>query len=186
MKDMLSVDCADPTDDRLDWYRDRFGWQCRPHEECGPGCAGAGTDGARVDLLLGGARRVGALDLPALVGVAALERIGRRPAAAGPVLDGTGRLVFLVDLGEAGALDTGPVEFWCGAGIDLRLRTEGGLPLPAPGRSGPRAVVWAVPPDVDRVALPPAELLLGFLDRAVQDAYPALWAVVRRSAPSEY
>ena len=61
MKDMLSVDCADPTDDRLDWYRDRFGWQCRPHEECGPGCAGAGTDGARVDLLLGGARRVGAL-----------------------------------------------------------------------------------------------------------------------------
>ena len=142
-------------------------------------------DTVQLDLVLGGTRRTGALDLPALVGVAALERIGKRPAAVGPVLDGLGRLRFLVDLGEAAALDTEPVEFWYGAGIDVRLRRQGSLPLPTPGCCGPQAMVWAVPPETSRVGLPPAELLLGFLDRAVRDAYPALWEVVRRSSPLE-
>jgi hypothetical protein len=52
-----------------------------------------------------------------------------------------------------------------------------------PGWCGPKAVVWAVPPDPDAAALPPAELLLGFLDRAVRDAYPTLWDVVHRDSP---
>lgn len=179
MKDALSVKPAGPWPG---WYQDRLGWACRPH--LGDGEEPAGRDPVRLDLLLGGARRTGALDLPALVGVAALERIGKRPAAAGPVLDGRGRMCFLVDLGEGGAPDAGPVEFWAGAGIDVRLRRQGALPLPAPGWCGPQATVWAVPPAPERAALPPAELLLGFLDRAVRDAYPALWEVVRRDSPA--
>jgi hypothetical protein len=197
MKETLSVNSAD-TEDRLGWYRDQLGWPCRPHRGHSPPPGGRapgrgpdhdpdyGADHAQVDLVLGGARRFGALDLPALLGAAALERIGRRPAAAGPVLDGTGRLVFLVDLGENSVLDEEPVEFWRGTGIELRLRAEGGLPLPEAGRSGPQAVVWAVPPDPEPTALPPAGLLLGFLDRAVRDAYPALWEVARHSSPGDY
>lgn len=212
IEDTLSVSSAESL---LGWYRDQLGWLCRPHRDGGSADpdaepdteAGAETgagpnpasnsgpapsralgycrEAVRLDLVLGGTRRTGALDLPALVGVAALERIGKRPAAVGPVLDGLGRLRFLVDLGEAAALDTEPVEFWYGAGIDVRLRRQGSLPLPTPGCCGPQAMVWAVPPQRGRAALPPAELLLGFLDRAVRDAYPALWEVVRRSSPLE-
>ena len=178
MTNTLSAKSAEA---QLDWYQDQLGWLCRPHQEHETVIDRACLETAALDLVLGGARRTGALDLPALVGVAALERIGRRPAAVGPVLDGLGRLSFLVDLGEVAVLDTEPVEFWYRAGIDVRLHRQGALPLPAPGWRGPRAMVWAVPPGSKRVALPPAELLLGFLDRAVRDAYPTLWEVVRRS-----
>lgn len=185
MKNMLSVQDGGPVQSRIDWYWDQFGWVCRarPDEDREP--VRACPDAARVDLVLGGPGRIGALDLPALVGVAALERISRRPAAAGPVLDGLGRMCFLVDLGESAALDTGPVELWRGAGIEVRLRDQGDLPLPAAGWGGPQAVVWAVPPVPEQPALPAAELVLSYLDRAVRDAYPALWEVVRRTSHSE-
>jgi len=181
MDNALSVK---PAETQLGWYRDQLGWPCRPHEDGGAPARPGDRDTVHVDLVLGGERRTGALDLPALIGVAALERIGRRPAAVGPVLDGLGRLSFLVDLGEVAMLDTEPVEFWYRAGVDIRLRYQGSLHLPAPGWRGPQAMVWAVPPDPKRVPLPPAELLLGFLDRAVRDAYPTLWEVVHRSASS--
>jgi catechol 2,3-dioxygenase-like lactoylglutathione lyase family enzyme len=182
MKETLSVDKLEA---QLDWYRDRLGWLCRPHEDGGAAADPGRREAVELDLVLGGSRRTGALDLPALIGVAALERIGRRPAAAGPVLDGLGRLCFLVDLGEIAALDTGPVEFWHGAGVDVRLLRRGALALPTPGRCGPKAMVWAVPPGPEPTALPPVELLLGFLDRAVRDACPSLWELTRRSSPSK-
>ena len=181
MDNALSVK---PAETQLGWYRDQLGWPCRPHEDGGAPARPGDRDTVHVDLVLGGERRTGALDLPALIGVAALERIGRRPAAVGPVLDGLGRLSFLVDLGEVAMLDTEPVEFWYRAGVDIRLRYQGSLHLPAPGWRGPQAMVWAVPPDPKRVPLPSADLLLSFLDRAVRDAYPTLWEVVHRSASS--
>ncbi|HEY3871281.1 MAG TPA: hypothetical protein VGM10_23170 [Actinocrinis sp.] len=122
-----------------------------------------------------GAAGLGAVDVPALVGAAALERLGRVPGAAGPVADGHGRILFLVDLGPDGGGDC-PLERWREAGVDLWIRGPGEFcPLPTPGARGPKSVVWAVPPDPDRAALPAARVVTEVLDRAVRDAYPALW-----------
>ena len=124
-----------------------------------------------------GAAKLGAVDVPALVGAAALERLGRVPAAAGPVADGQGRIRFLVDLGTDGG--DCAFERWREAGVDLRVRGPGEFcPVPTPGARGPASVVWAVPPDPDRAALPPAHLVTEVLDRAVRDAYPALWNAI--------
>lgn len=122
-----------------------------------------------------GAVTLGAVDVPALVGAAALERLGRVPAAVGPVVDGQGRIRFLVDLGPDYKGECA-FERWREAGVDLWARGPGEFcPLPTPGSRGPTAVVWAVPPDPGRPALPAARLVSEVLDRAVRDAYPALW-----------
>ena len=59
--------------------------------------------GAPVLAVLGrpvpGVTRLGAVSAPTLIGVAALELLLKRTALQGPVLDGFGRLNFLVDLG---------------------------------------------------------------------------------------
>jgi len=124
-----------------------------------------------------GALRLGIVDVPALVGVAALERLGKNPAAVGPITDGQGRIRFLVDLGA----DDEPerdLAAWRAAGVDVRVHGQGRYcPLPTPGAAGPSWVVWAIPPDPDRRALPHARQVIAVLDRAVRDAYPALWDV---------
>jgi hypothetical protein len=122
-----------------------------------------------------GAVRLGVLDVPVLVGVAALERLGKLPAAAGPITDGQGRIRFLVDLGEESE-HYYSLEKWRSAGVDIRTGGSGiYCPLPTPGAVGPQAVVWTVPPDPDRRSLPHAKHVAAILDRAVRDAYPALW-----------
>jgi hypothetical protein len=142
------------------------------------------SPGAPILAVLGrpvpGARRLGIVDVPALVGVAALERLGKNPAAAGPITDGQGRIRFLVDLGEDEEPEYG-LDKWRQAGVDLRVWGRGRYcPLPTPGAVGPSWVVWAIPPDPDRPALPHARQVTAVLDRAVRDAYPALWDVVTR------
>jgi hypothetical protein len=125
-----------------------------------------------------GARRLGIVDVPALVGVAALERLGKNPSAAGPITDGQGRIRFLVDLGEDEEPEYG-LDKWRQVGVDLRVCGRGRYcPLPTPGAVGPSWVVWAIPPDPERRALPHARQVTAVLDRAVRDAYPALWDVV--------
>jgi hypothetical protein len=52
-----------------------------------------------------GVARLGAVSAPALIGVAALELLSKRSAAQGPVLDGFGRISFLVDLGPSAPAD---------------------------------------------------------------------------------
>lgn len=128
-----------------------------------------------------GALRLGIVDVPALVGVAALERLGKNPAAAGPITDGQGRIRFLVDLGEDEQPEYGLAK-WREAGVDLRVWGRGWYcPLPTPGAVGPSWVVWAIPPDPDQRALPHARQVAAVLDRAVRDAHPSLWdAAVRR------
>lgn len=122
-----------------------------------------------------GARRLGIVDVPALVGVAALERLGKNPGAVGPITDGQGRIRFVVDLGADGEPEYG-LRKWREAGVDLRIWGRGRCcPLPTPGAIGPSWVVWAVPPDPQRRALPHARQLTAVLDRAVRDAYPELW-----------
>jgi hypothetical protein len=183
------------------WYLETLGWPVTP--VCDPGCRCHGLGDrpeattpalvqsawercpdAPVYAVLGravpGAARLGVLDVPALVGAAALERLGRRPLAAGPVTDGAGRIRFLVDMGPADACC--PVlERWRTAGIDLSQAADGARTvLPTPGRTGPESVVWAVPPDPARLGLPPIEQVAHLVDRAVRDAYPALWTVVTR------
>jgi hypothetical protein len=140
------------------------------------------SPGAPVLAVLGrpvpGARRLGIVDVPALVGVAALERLGKNPAAIGPITDGQGRIRFLVDLGEDDEPEYG-LGKWRDAGVDVRVCGRGRYcPLPTPGAVGPSWVVWAIPPDPDRRALPHARQVTAVLDRAVRDAYPALWDVV--------
>ena len=65
--------------------------------------------GAPVLAVLGrpvpGVARLGAVSAPALIGVAALELLSKRSAAQGPVLDGFGRISFLVDLGPGEPAD---------------------------------------------------------------------------------
>lgn len=130
-----------------------------------------------------GALRLGIVDVPALVGVAALERLGKNPAAAGPITDGQGRIRFLVDLGEDEEPEYGLAK-WREAGVDLRVWGRGRYcPLPTPGAVGPSWVVWAVPPDPVRRALPHARQVTAVLDRAVRDAYPSLWDAVVRQYP---
>jgi hypothetical protein len=140
------------------------------------------SPGAPVLAVLGrsvpGARRLGIVDVPALVGVAALERLGKNPAAAGPITDGQGRIRFLVDLG-AHDQPWRELRKWRDAGVDLRICGAGRCcPLPTPGAVGPSWVVWAVPPDPQRRILPDAGVVTSVLDRAVRDAYPALWDVI--------
>lgn len=144
------------------------------------------TPGAPVVAALGrvvpGARRLGIVDVPSLVGVAALERLGKNPAATGPITDGQGRIRFLVDLGEDEEPEYGLAK-WREVGVDLRVWGRGRFcPLPTPGAVGPSWVVWAIPPDPDRRTLPHARQVTAVLDRAVRDAYPELWDVVVRQS----
>lgn len=132
-----------------------------------------------------GASRLGIVDVPALVGVAALERLGKNPAAVGPVIDGQGRIRFLVDLGADGEPEYG-VRKWREAGVDLRVCGRGRCcPLPTPGAVGPSRVVWAVPPDPQRRTLPHARQVTAVLDRAVRDAYPSLWDAAIHQEPEQ-
>lgn len=183
------------------WYCASLGWPVAPGD--GPDCcplpapdppaattpdqvheAWRGLPHATVHAVMGspvpGAVRLAALDVPALVGVAALERIGRRPRAAGPVTDGGGRIRFLVDAGPDDPW--WPVlDLWRAAGVDLNVAVCGSrVPLPTPGWKGAGAVVWAQPPDPESTVLPPLEEVARVVDRAVRDAYPALWTVLRR------
>lgn len=144
------------------------------------------SPGAPVVAALGrtvpGARQLGTVDVPALVGVAALERLGKNPAATGPITDGQGRIRFLVDLGEDEEPECGLAK-WREVGVDLRVCGRGRYcPLPTPGAVGPSWVVWAIPPDPDRRTLPHARQVTAVLDRAVRDAYPELWDVVVRQS----
>ena len=130
-----------------------------------------------------GAMRLGIVDVPALVGVAALERLGKNPAAAGPITDGQGRIRFLVDLGEDEEPEYGLAK-WREVGVDLRVWGRGRYcPLPTPGAVGPSWVVWAIPPDPIRRTLPHARQVTAVLDRAVRDAYPSLWDAAVRQHP---
>jgi len=130
-----------------------------------------------------GALRLGIVDVPALVGVAALERLGKNPAAAGPITDGQGRIRFLVDLGADEEPEYGLAK-WREVGVDLRVWGRGRYcPLPTPGAAGPSWVVWAIPPDPERRTLPHARQVTAVLDRAVRDAYPSLWDAVARQHP---
>jgi hypothetical protein len=133
-----------------------------------------------------GAARLGAIQVPTLVGVAALELLAKRSAASGPTVDGHGRISFLVDLGpdpECGASTLAGFRCWRRAGIDLSVlgltpvRESAFVPLPTPGFSGRRGVVWAVKP-VDGRALPPLEAVAEVFDRAVRSTYPSLWSTV--------
>jgi hypothetical protein len=130
-----------------------------------------------------GALKLGIVDVPALVGVAALERLGKHPAAVGPITDGQGRIRFLVDLGEDEKPEYGLAK-WRDVGVDLCVWGRGRYcPLPTPGAVGPSWVVWAIPPDPTRRVLPHARQVTAVLDRAVRDAYPSLWDVVVRQHP---
>jgi hypothetical protein len=145
--------------------------------------------GAPVLAVLGrpvpGATRLGAVQAPALIGVAALELLAKRSAARGPVVDGHGRISFLVDLGEdedAAGRDEEDFARWRRAGMDLGVR--GGddaerayVPLPTPGHSGRAGVVWAVKPEAGR-KLPPLSAVAEVFDRAVRSTYPGLWSTV--------
>lgn len=130
-----------------------------------------------------GAARLGAVDVPALVGAAALERAGRAPRAAGPAVDGQGRIRFLTDLGperdplgaDGGARSA--LERWRGVGIDIRVhgyRSFCPLPTPGPVATG-LSVFWATPPYPGGAVLPPIRELAVLLDRSVRDAHPELW-----------
>lgn len=134
-----------------------------------------------------GAVRLGAIQAPALIGVAALELLSKRSAASGPTVDGHGRISFLVDLGQDGdpcAEAVAAFDCWRRAGMDLAVlgampvRRPGYVPLPTPGFTGRRGVVWAVPP-VEGRALPPLAAVAEVFDRAVRSTYPSLWSTVR-------
>jgi hypothetical protein len=128
-----------------------------------------------------GAARLGAVDVPALVGAAALERVGKATGVCCPITDGQGRMRFLVDLAGTTDDELAWLEEWRAAGVDLRVIGEGGYcPLPTPGMVGRSRVVWTVPPDPGRPTLPAARNITAALDRAVRDAYPALWHVPTR------
>lgn len=192
-------------DEAAVWYATALGWPVTPGGVIGADSAGAAaawsapgawrwaassapdvvrtvwklSPGSPILAVLGrpvpGARRLGIVDVPALVGVAALERLGKNPAAMGPITDGQGRIRFVVDLGADGEPEYG-LRKWCDAGVDLRVWGRGRCcPLPTPGAVGPSWVVWAVPPDPQRRVLPHARQLTAVLDRAVRDAYPELW-----------
>lgn len=144
--------------------------------------------GAPVLAVLGrpvpGAARLGAVQAPALIGVAALELLSKRSAAQGPVVDGHGRISFLVDLGDCGhaiAQDEEDFGRWRRAGMDLAVLGSGEersyVPLPTPGHSGRSGVVWAVSPEPGR-ALPPLSAVVEVFDRAVRSTYPSLWSTV--------
>ncbi|HWG25409.1 bifunctional DNA primase/polymerase [Actinospica sp.] len=132
-----------------------------------------------------GASRLGAVQAPALIGVAALELLSKRSAAAGPAVDGHGRISFLVDLGvgpEDAEDAEADFECWQRAGLDLTVlggSTTGRsyVPLPTPGFSGRAGVVWAVPP-VQGHTLPPIAAVIEVFDRAVRSTYPSLWRTV--------
>jgi hypothetical protein len=153
------------------WYALRLGWPVVP--------------GSPVLAVLGqpvpGAVRLGVVDAPALVGTAALERVAKAPEACGPVTDGQGRIRFLVDLGDQDSGERVWLEDWRAAGVDLQVTGAGGYcPLPTPGMVGRSRVVWSMPPDPCRPALPRVREVTAVLDRAVRDAYPALWDVPTR------
>ncbi|HEX4787966.1 MAG TPA: hypothetical protein VH372_05855, partial [Actinospica sp.] len=145
--------------------------------------------GAPVLAVLGravpGAARLGAVQAPALVGVAALELLCKRSFAQGPVVDGYGRITFLVDLGadERCTRRDEEEEFgrWRRAGMDLSVLGGGEerayVPLPTPGHTGRCGVVWAVEPVAER-ALPPLAAVAEVFDRAVRSTYPSLWSTV--------
>jgi hypothetical protein len=166
---------ADPpstADEAAAWYALRLGWSIVP--------------GAPVLAVLGrpvpGAASLGTVDVPALVGAAALERLGKTACGRGPIADGQGRIRFLVDLGEDGSENEHAwLEDWRAAGVDLRVGGPGGYcPLPTPGMVGRSRLVWTVPPDPGSPTLPGAHEITAVLDRAVRDAYPALWHVPTR------
>jgi len=154
------------------WYALHLGWPIVP--------------GAPVLAVLGrpvpGATSLGTVDVPALVGAAALERLGKAPGGCGPIADGQGRLRFLVDLGDERPDDEHAwLEDWRAAGVDLRVGGPGAYcPLPTPGMVGRSRLVWTVPPDPASPRLPGAREITAVLDRAVRDAYPALWHVPTR------
>jgi hypothetical protein len=153
------------------WYALCLGWPVVP------GMPVLAVLGCRVP----GAARLGAVDVPALVGAAALERLSKCTRTVGPITDGQGRIRFLVDLGEDDADEHIWLADWRAAGVDLRVAGEGAYcPLPTPGMGGRSRVVWAVPPDPGQPALPAAREITAALDRAVRDAYPALWHVPTR------
>jgi hypothetical protein len=144
--------------------------------------------GAPVLAVLGravpGASRLGAVQAPALIGVAALELLSKRSAAQGPVVDGHGRISFLVDLGageEFAARDEEEFGCWRRAGMDLTVLGGGEerayVPLPTPGHGGRAGVVWAVAPEPER-ELPPFAAVAEVFDRAVRSTYPSLWSTV--------
>jgi hypothetical protein len=197
----------DTAEDSAVWYAAALGWPVTPgraagEAHCPRAAAGPGPwqwaassapalvravwrlcPGAPVLAVLGravpGARRLGVVDVPSLVGVAALERLAKNPAAAGPVADGHGRIRFLVDLGDGDEAEGDCLAHWRAAGVDLHVYGCGRYcPLPTPGVAGPDKVVWAVPPDPQRPELPHARQVTAVLDRAVRDAYPAMWNVV--------
>lgn len=198
-------------DEAAVWYASVLGWPVAPgNDPSGCGISSAATNGtepwqwaassmptivravwrlspgspvlAALGRAVPGARRLGLVDVPALVGVAALERLGKNPAAVGPITDGQGRIRFLVDLGDDEEPEYG-VAKWREVGVDLRVWGRGRYcPLPTPGAVGPSSVVWAVPPDPHRRTLPHARLVTAVLDRAVRDAYPELWDVVVRQS----
>jgi hypothetical protein len=153
------------------WYALRLGWQIVP------GSPVLAVLGSRVP----GAAQLGAVDVPALVGAAALERVGKTMGACGPITDGQGRMRFLVDLAGTTDEEHAWLDDWRAAGVDLRVIGAGAYcPLPTPGMVGRSRVVWTVPPDPSRPALPAARSITVALDRAVRDAYPALWHVPTR------
>lgn len=144
--------------------------------------------GAPVLAVLGGpvpgASRLGAVQAPALIGVAALELLSKRSAAQGPVVDGHGRISFLVDLGADGSCaqrDEEEFGRWRDAGMDLTVRggdeSRAYVPLPTPGHTGRSGVVWAVAPEPGR-KLPPLAAVAEVFDRAVRSTYPSLWSTV--------
>jgi hypothetical protein len=144
--------------------------------------------GAPVLTVLGrpvpGAVRLGAIQAPTLIGVAALELLAKRAAAQGPVVDGHGRISFLVDLGPGDESDEREQEefgCWRRAGMDLAVLGGGSdrayVPLPTPGYTGRAGVVWASAPRPDR-PLPPLAAVVEVFDRAVRSTYPSLWSTV--------
>jgi hypothetical protein len=163
--------------------------------------------GAPVLAVLGrpvpGVTRLGAVSAPTLIGVAALELLLKRTAAQGPVLDGFGRISFLVDLGPEDAPDGAPAaaagdaarqpvwrngfECWRRAGMDLAVLGAGPrreyVPLPTPGFTGRSGVVWAVEPRPDG-KVPPLAAVADVFDRAVRSTYPSLWRTVHASRSS--
>lgn len=144
--------------------------------------------GAPVLAVLGravpGAARLGAVQAPALIGVAALELLSKRTAAQGPVVDGHGRISFLVDLGageRSAERDEEDFGRWRRAGMELTVlgadEERAYVPLPTPGHSGRCGVVWAVAPQPGR-ELPPLCAVAEVFDRAVRSTYPSLWSTV--------
>jgi hypothetical protein len=171
--------------------------------------------GAPVLAVLGrpvpGVERLGAVSAPALIGVAALELLSKRSFAQGPVLDGFGRISFLVDLGpsepsdpfdrdrdrrierehERAAADRDPrgtpgdgLACWRRAGMDLAVLGTGARRecVPLP-TPGFTGPSGAVWAVRPRPdgKVPPLAAVAEVFDRAVRSTYPSLWQTVHAS-----